>query len=181
MAEEKTMPKIVGNKSSGYNYKYTSLGDLVLAGVELPPMRVAVLVDNEGKPIIVNGQPVEYVEALVDKEWIKGSRIVVPEGNKMNAAQAYGAALTYARRYTALMLLGIACTDDERLEVHTKEESDAQILVNVEKELKDLYTKAGGKNFDKWVKDCGGLSMETYPAMKTKLLKQINESEGKNE
>ena len=185
MAEEKTMPKIVGNKSSGYNYKYTSLGDLVLAGVELPPMRVAVLVDNEGKPVIVNGQPVEYVEAQMPLgnafEWVRGARVVIPSGNKMNEAQAYGAALTYARRYTALMLLGIACDDDNKIEVHSKEESDAQILVNVEKELKDLYTKAGGKNFDKWVKDCGGLSMETYPAMKTKLLKQINESEGKNE
>lgn len=191
MAEEKTMPKIVGNKSSGYNYKYTSLGDLVLAGVELPVMRVAVLVDNEGKPVIENGQPVEYVEAFIERrdeqghfvggEWLRGARVVIPSGNKMNEAQAYGAALTYARRYTALMLLGIACDDDNKIEVHSKEESDAQILVNVEKELKDLYTKAGGKNFDKWVKDCGGLSMETYPAMKTKLLKQINESEGKNE
>lgn len=185
MAEEKTMPKIVGNKSSGYNYKYTSLGDLVLAGVELPPMRVAVLVDNEGKPVIVNGQPVEYVEAQMPIgnafDWVRGARVVIPSGNKMNEAQAYGAALTYARRYTALMFLGIACDDDNKIEVHSKEESDAQILTNVEKELKDLYTKAGGKNFDKWVKDCGGLSMETYPAMKTKLLKQINESEGKNE
>ena len=39
----------------------------------------------------------------------------------------------------------------------------------------------GGGSSAMWVKDCGGLSMETYPAMKTKLLKQINESEGKNE
>lgn len=183
MAEEKTMPKIVGNKSSGYNYKYTSLGDLVLAGVTLPPMRVCVLTNAEGEPVIVNGQPIEYVQAYIESrdEWVQGARVVIPSGNKMNEAQAYGSALTYARRYTALTILGIACDDDSKLEVHTKEESDAQILVNVEKELKDLYTKAGGKNFDKWVKDCGGLSMETYPAMKTKLLKQINESEGKNE
>lgn len=179
MAEEKTMPKIVGNKSSGYNYKYTSLGDLVLAGVELPPMRVAVLANNEGEPVIVNNQPVEYIEAEVNGIWVRGARIVIPSGNKMNEAQAYGSALTYARRYTALTILGIACDDDNKIEVHSKEESDAQILTNVEKELKDLYAKAGGKNFDKWVKDCGGLSMETYPAMKTKLLKQINESEEK--
>ncbi len=179
MAEKNEMPKIVGNKSSGYNYKYTSLGDLVLAGVELPPMRVAVLTNNEGEPVIVNCQPVEYIEAQIDNEWIRGARIVIPSGNKMNEAQAYGSALTYARRYTSLTILGIACDDDNKIEVHSKEESDAQILTNVEKELKDLYTKAGGKNFDKWVKDCGGLSMETYPAMKTKLLKQITESEEK--
>ena len=58
MKEETKTPKLVGNKSSGYNYKYTSLGDLVLAGVELPPMRVAVLIDGEQNPILdKNGNP----------------------------------------------------------------------------------------------------------------------------
>lgn len=34
----------------------------------------------------------------------------------MNAAQAMGSALTYARRYTAQMALGLACDDDAKLE-----------------------------------------------------------------
>lgn len=42
------------------------------------------------------------------------------------------------------------------------------------KELKDLYKKAGGKDFDKWVESCGGLTPTTYPNMKATLLKQIN-------
>ena len=178
---DKSQPKIVCNKSSGYNYKYTSLGDLVLAGVELPPMRVAVLTDGEQMPVLdKNGNPIEYIEAYVEtfnglKEWLRGARIVVPSGNKMNEAQAYGSALTYARRYTALAVLGIACDDDNKIEVHSKEESEAQIMGNIEKELKDLYKKAGGKDFDKWVEDCGGLSSENYPKMKTTLLKQIND------
>lgn len=49
-------------------------------------------------------------------------------------------------------------------------------------QLRKLYDQAGGKNFDKWIKDCGGLTDENYPIMKTKLLKQINdnaEKEGK--
>lgn len=184
MNEETKTPKLVGNKSSGYNYKYTSLGDLVLAGVELPPMRVAVLTDGEQMPVLdKNGNPIEYIEAYIEtlngkllKDWIRGARIVVPSGNKMNEAQAYGSALTYARRYTALTILGIACEDDNKIEVHSKEESEAQILTNITTELKDLYKKAGGKDFDKWASDCGGITSENYPKMKAKLLKQINDN-----
>lgn len=187
MKEETKTPKLVGNKSSGYNYKYTSLGDLVLAGVELPPMRVAVLIDGEQNPILdKNGNPIEYIEVertivnekgeIIREGWIRGARIVVPSGNKMNEAQAYGSALTYARRYTALTVLGIACEDDNKIEVHSKEESEAQILTNITTELKDLYKKAGGKDFDKWASDCGGITSENYPKMKAKLLKQINDN-----
>lgn len=187
MAEElktvKSEPvKLVGNKSSGYNYKYTSLGDLVLAGVALPPMRVAVLVDGEQTPVLdKDGNPIEYIEAEVladngtKREWVRGARIVIPSGNKMNEAQAYGSALTYARRYTALTVLGIACDDDNKIEVHSKEESEEQQLENMKKDLIALYKKAGGKGFDKWVESVGGMTAENYPKMKTTLVKQIND------
>lgn len=173
MSKEAETPKIIGNKSQGYNYKYTSLGDLVLAGVVLPPMRVAVLVNGEQEPILANGQPIEYIEAFVGNEWIRGARIVVPSGNKMNEAQAYGSALTYARRYTALTVLGLACDDDNKIEVHSKEEAEAQQIENITKELKELYAQTSGKNFDEWVKNCGGISIGNFPAMKTKLKQQI--------
>lgn len=48
-------------------------------------------------------------------------------------------------------------------------------------ELKALYDKAGGKNFDKWVEDCGGLNPANFPLMKTKLLKQINDKAEKGD
>ena len=121
MAEE---TKLVAAASKGYNYNYTSLADLVRQDIKLPPMRVATLTDGTGTPVIVDGQPIEYIEALVNNEWIRGARIVIPTGNKMNEAQAYGSALTYARRYTALTILGIACDDDNKIEVHSKEESE---------------------------------------------------------
>lgn len=181
MAEEKKNPKLIGNKSDGYNYKYTSLGDLVLAGVPLPSMRVTVLVDGEQTPILDGkGQPIEYIEAYVGNEWIRGARIVVPSGNKMNEAQAYGSALTYARRYTALTVLGIACDDDNKIEVHSKEESDAQQLEMMKKELEELYGRAGGKDFKKWSKEVGGVTIENYPKMKATLLKQINDKAEEN-
>ena len=48
-------------------------------------------------------------------------------------------------------------------------------------ELKDLYDKAGGKDFNKWVKECGGISPETYPKMKAKLIKQITDNAEKGD
>lgn len=173
MSETKT--KVVGTKSSGYNYKYTSLGDLALAGVEIPPMRVATLCDGNGVPVIIDGQPIEYVEALVNDQWIKGARIVIPKESKMNAAQLYGSALTYARRYTALTVLGIVTDDDSKLEVRT--EADQKALDEEKKdELKAMYDRAGGKDFEKWFNDSTpkGFDGKAYMSMKATLTKQLN-------
>lgn len=181
--------KLIGNKSSGYNYSYTSLGDLVMEGVELPPMRIATLTDGNGDPVIIDGRPVEYIEMQrevgtvqeygkieTSSEWVRGARVVIPSGTKMNEAQAYGSAITYARRYSALMLLGIACDDDNKIEVHSKEEAKAQELAQMEKELNELYKKAGGKAFTNWLSQVGGLTFESYPKLKADLLKRINDS-----
>lgn len=48
-------------------------------------------------------------------------------------------------------------------------------------ELKDLYNKAGGKDYNKWIADCGGITPETFPKMKAKLLKQINDKAEKGD
>ena len=180
MSETKT--KVVGTKSSGYNYKYTSLGDLALAGVEIPPMRVATLCDGNGVPVIIDGQPIEYVEALVNDQWIKGARIVIPKESKMNAAQLYGSALTYARRYTALTVLGIVTDDDSKLEVRTEADQNA-LDEQAKEELRKLYDKAGGKDFEKWFKDSTpkGFDSNAYGKMKHTLLKQINANIEKGE
>ena len=102
--------QIVKNASKGYNYKYSNLADLARAGVEIPPMRTER----------VDGY--ENVFAKVGNEWIQGARVVELTTNGMNPAQAYGAALTYARRYTVQLVQAIACDDDDALEAHTAED-----------------------------------------------------------
>lgn len=103
-------PKIIKNQSKGYNYTYNNLADLAKAGVEIPPMKTAIV---EGR---------EYVFAKIGDEWIQGARVIGIEMNNMNAAQAYGSALTYARRYTVQLVMGIACDDDDKLEAHTADD-----------------------------------------------------------
>lgn len=194
MAEEKSYPRLIGNKSDGYKYKYTSLGDLVLNEVPIPPMRVATLTDGNGNPVLDRlGNPIEYIEAertrytdngtKLDTEWIRGARVVIPSSTSMNEAQAYGSALTYARRYTALTILGIATDDDKKLETTTEAEQKAN-EDGAKEELRELYEKAGGKDFDKWFKDSTpkGFDGKAYAQMKTTLLKQISRKaeEGKS-
>ena len=190
---EKERPKVLGNKSDGYKYHYTSLSDIVIAGYDLPPMRIATLTNNNGDPVIVDGRPVEYVEVERrtignEIEWIRGARLVIPkqaEGAKdnktMNDAQLYGSAITYARRYTAMLFFGIACDDDDKLETKTQAETQAQELANMKNDLLELYKKVGGKAFETYLKERGGLSFETYPKLKAELLKRINDANEKGE
>lgn len=170
--------KIIGNKSDGYNYHYASLADIARAGVEIPKMRTYTLVDGEQNPVFEDGHPVEYVEALIDGEWVRGAKVVLPSSTKMNEAQVYGSALTYARRYTVLTLLGIACDDDDKIESHSKEDEENKINA-AKDELKGLYEKAGGADFEKWFTDNTkkGFTNVVYASMKTTLLKQINKKE----
>lgn len=194
---EKERPKVLGNKSDGYKYHYTSLSDIVIAGYDLPPMRIATLTNNNGDPVIVDGRPVEYIEVqrhcgivhgddgtieTSGCEWIRGARVVIPkqaEGAKdnktMNDAQLYGSAITYARRYTAMLFFGIACDDDDKLETKTQAEAQAQELANMKDDLLELYKKVGGKAFETYLKERGGLSFETYPKIKAELMKRITD------
>lgn len=97
--------QIVKNESKAYGYNYASLADIVNQGFTLPVMETRNI-DGE-----------TYMGWLDDKgTWHQGAPLVVPEMKGMNAAQAMGSALTYARRYTAQMALGLACDDDAKLE-----------------------------------------------------------------
>ena len=99
-----TSKQIVKNASKGYGYTYSNLADLAKAGIEIPPMKTQ-RIDGE-----------EYVFAKVGDEWLQGAKVVEMEMKGMNAAQAYGSALTYARRYTVQLVMAIACDDDDKVE-----------------------------------------------------------------
>ena len=134
--------KIVKNNSKAYGYNYASLGDIVKQGLEIPKMRVATHDGND------------YVEYCDGPDWQLGARIVVPEMRSSNEAQRYGAALTYARRYTAQMALQLVCDDDTKIETQAPQverkfdlkEADRQIrnATSVD-ELNKIYLETPAK------------------------------------
>ena len=135
MSEKKE--NIVANTSKAYGYNYASLGDIALQGFKIPKMKTGT---EEGREYVY------YFDTDL-KEWIRGAEIVVPENiisrdgkNKMNSAQLYGSALTYARRYTTLMALSLVCDEDKKLEAQSPSGIFDEPIPNKEpnKGLKDL-------------------------------------------
>ena len=75
----------------------------------------------------------------------------------------------------AMFGLGLYIYAGEDIPETEREAEKANILKGMTDELKELYKKAGGKDFDKWVESVGGMTAENYPKMKTTLVKQIND------
>lgn len=124
------MSNLVSNASQGYGYSYAALSDIAMQGYEIPKMKTG----TEGEK-----EYVYYFDKEI-KEWIRGAEIVLPDSKGMNKAQLYGSALTYARRYTTLMALSLACEDDKKIEAlkadgTKKTESDVVIINKHEWEL----------------------------------------------
>ena len=119
--------KIVKSASKGYNYNYASLADIVMQGHDLPRMRVA---RHEGD---------DYVEYYDGKEWNLGAKVVPLDNKSNNAAQNYGASLSYARRYTALMALSLASSDDDLVEFDTTKISEVLEQALTVDQLNEIY------------------------------------------
>ena len=113
---EKTS-KIIKADSKGYGYSYASLSDIVKAGIELPKMRLTAV---DGK---------QFIEYLDGDDWQLGAQVITSFTNPgMNDCQAYGSALTYARRYTAQLALGLAVDDDKNVETAGVQQRSKQFV-----------------------------------------------------
>jgi len=139
---------IVKNNSKAYGYNYASLADIVNAGFELPQMRL--------KPTELG----EYIEYLDEKgEWQIGAKVVVPDMKGTNDAQKYGAAISYARRFTAQLALKLATSDDQKVETQDAETKDYNEKHNasrlsfddIRKKLDELKTQSEVNAFAKEV------------------------------
>lgn len=126
---------VVANKSKAYGYNYASLGDIANQGFTIPKMKTGT---EEGKEYV-------YCYDAELKEWIRGAEIVIPNMKSMNEAQRYGSALTYARRYSVLMFLGLVCDEDKKLETQTPsgifDEPIPQTLKGLADQFRKLYTQ----------------------------------------
>ena len=147
-----TKSPVIKSQSSGYGYSYASLSDIANQGIEIPKMRVAVV---DGK---------QFIEYFDGGAWQLGAQIITDFASKgMNVAQAYGSALTYARRYTVQLAKSVAVDDDKNVEVSkpTKVEDNAPTPAQI-KLLEDLL----GDNFRSVVE-------KNKPLTKSKVSKLI--------
>lgn len=164
--------QIVKSESKAYGYNYASLADIVNQGFKLPVMETRN-VDGE-----------TFMGWLDDKSvWHQGAPLIVPEMKGMNAAQAMGSALTYARRYTAQMALGLACDDDAKLE-KTKDAPEATgKIYGAKVDFKQIREKISGiNNVGDLVKYWMGLNLTDKQAniLKNAFTERKAELEGKN-
>lgn len=138
--------QLVGNLSSGYNYKYASLADIAKQGFKIPKMKIQTHTANE----FMTDYVYYYDEDL--KEWIQGARVVIPEMKSGNKAQMYGAAVTYARRFTTLMALGLATDDDVQIEEAREDKQEVKNNVSTklasDKQIWRLQNKANPKDLE---------------------------------
>ncbi len=101
------------SKGGGGRFKYASMADIVAAGYTIPKTRVQPYFDAAGK---LAAQFCEYYDATI-KVWMTGAQVVMPEADNLGTkSQQYGAALSYARRYTIYMALGLVTDDDDKME-----------------------------------------------------------------
>jgi len=157
----------VKKNSKGYGYKYTDLsqihGYLEEMGIRY---KHSMGTDEKGDYIITT--PIIGGKVL---EPIRGCRIpeVILSKNN-NPAQEYGAAVTYARRYSLLMAFGLA-TEDDDAECLTQK----KVQPNVAPKITAQASKSIQKNIIKDIPEENKNSIRTYDEIEQKGVARYTE------
>ena len=165
--KKKSSAEVFTKKGTNYSYQYTDLAT-IHEELERQGITYRQYTDYDEKA------QADYIYTALkygddeEKQPQRGARII--DGNTLaggNAAQEYGSALTYARRYSLLMALGWATEDDDAASVshaRTKPAQTAQHSLDgrldfekVKSYLKTLTTveeveSAKAKTFEKYPK-----------------------------
>ena len=118
------MKSTIAKKTEGYGYKYTELAD-INKYCEVNGIRYYQEVETN--EINQKDYIVTYLTNDDKTEKHRGCQIVEARLSGINnTVQAYGSSLTYCRRYSLLMALGLATEDDDGASVGepTKEEAE---------------------------------------------------------
>ena len=111
----------IAKKSEGYGYKYTELADI---NKYCEDNDIRYWQEVETCEINQKDYIITYVEKNDKVEKHRGCQIVeaILQGIK-NPVQEYGSSLTYCRRYSLLMALGLATEDDDGASFTQKKEA----------------------------------------------------------
>lgn len=123
------MKSTIAKKTEGYGYKYTELADI---NKYCEDNGIRYYQEVETSEINLKDYIITYLVQNGETTKHRGCQIVeaVLSGIK-NPVQEYGSSLTYCRRYSLLMALGLATEDDDGASLTqepTKEEADNYVL-----------------------------------------------------
>ena len=123
------MKSTIAKKTEGYGYKYTELADI---NKYCEDNGIRYYQEIETSEINLKDYIITYLVQNGETTKHRGCQIVeaVLSGIK-NPVQEYGSSLTYCRRYSLLMALGLATEDDDGASLTqepTKEEADNYVL-----------------------------------------------------
>lgn len=115
------MKSTIAKKTEGYGYKYTELADI---NKYCEDNGIRYYQEVETSEINQKDYIITYIEKDGKVEKHRGCQIVeaVLQGIK-NPVQEYGSSLTYCRRYSLLMALGLATEDDDGASLTIKKEA----------------------------------------------------------
>ena len=115
------MKNTIAKKTEGYGYKYTELADINKYCLEND---ITYCQEIETSEINQEDYIITYLAKDGEIEKHRGCKIVqaVLSGIK-NPVQEYGSSLTYCRRYSLLMALGLATEDDDAQSLTEKKEA----------------------------------------------------------
>lgn len=122
------MKSTIAKKTEGYGYKYTELADI---NKYCEDNDIKYYQEVETNEINHKDYIVTYITKGEETTKHRGCQIVEARLSGINnPVQAYGSSLTYCRRYSLLMALGLATEDDDgaSLSEMTKEEAEKFVL-----------------------------------------------------
>ena len=141
------MKSTIAKKTEGYGYKYTELADI---NKYCEDNGIRYWQEVETSEINQKDYIITYIVDSVETIKHRGCQIVdaVLQGIK-NPVQEYGSSLTYCRRYSLLMALGLATEDDDASSLTqqndpTKEDAEKYVI---------SFGKYNGKLLSEVIKD----------------------------
>lgn len=141
------MKSTIAKKTEGYGYKYTELADI---NKYCEDNGIRYWQEVETSEINQKDYIITYIVDSVETTKHRGCQIVdaVLQGIK-NPVQEYGSSLTYCRRYSLLMALGLATEDDDASSLTqqndpTKEDAEKYVIT---------FGKYNGKLLSEVIKD----------------------------
>ena len=118
------MKSTIAKKSEGYGYKYTELADI---NKYCEDNDIRYWQEIETCELNLKDYMITYLQQNEEVRKFRGCQIVEARLERNNnPVQAYGSSLTYCRRYSLLMALGLATEDDDSASLNemTKEEAE---------------------------------------------------------